>query len=163
MKASQSVADSLAAFQILTSDYLKKVYDLGLDNGDWYPKHEDLLGRTVKKSSKTNSSLDLQSVFSERRFLVQMISKVLMRVFGIHFLYPGFGTYNSKTQKLEPVPLKFNQAAFIMHLAFYFGIPIGLGFIRPILWLSLLPVLSIKFFSEYWKAKFEYYTTELKF
>lgn len=96
------------------------------------------------------------TIFSEKHFLAANWQLVLSRTLGVDFVLSGLGT---KTHVGELTGLhKTSVAATKIYFYFYYGIPLVLGYhINAWFYVLIVPILLLKMFKEYSRAKNAYY------
>lgn len=159
IKTGANIENELTALKVLSSEYLRKIYDLKVQ-GKRIGTKPQLLLRNTFKSASTDIKQIPPDIFKEKCFLFEYTERIVIRTIGLDYLFSGLG-YSPLGETLRPTGWRANNTAFISHFFFYFGIPLLLGALNPFLYWTIAPILAIKIIKEYKRAKLEYYQNKL--
>ncbi len=157
IEENQETNQSLRAFVILSNNTLRKFYDKTISHPRTYPKLENRLASASDRYARRIQSVDIRSTFDEKEFLRKNWHSIFLSTFGLDYLLRGVGSTDPDYSQSNYQASKAGQAAFFANNIFYFGIPIFLGIMKPILWWTLVPFIIYKANKEYWRIKHEYY------
>ncbi len=152
----EETADALAAFRIFLSEDAKKIYDLNLSSTSDQLRSRPFIAHYINRTQHLLADADLHTIFSEKHFWAANWQLVLSRTLGVDFVLSGLGT---KTHLGELTGLhRTSVAATKIYFYFYFGIPLVLGYhINAWFYVLIVPILLLKMFKEYRRAKNAYY------
>ena len=142
---------------ILSNNTFRKYYDQTLAS----PKH--LVRIKSLEASATNFVNQIKSeahlaAFNEKAFLKNNSLAIFLSTFGLDFLLQGVGNKESNFGFFSTTQsFRNGQATFLVSNYIYYGIPITLGFIKPILWWTIIPFIIRKANKVCWRIKHEHY------